>query len=192
LEDETAKLNQTAKGVILGTINYMSPEQAKAERVDVTTDIFSLGVVIYEMIAGRTPFAGNSMPETLANLINSEPPLLARFAEGVPDELQRIVSKMLRKNKTERYQAMKDALADLKSLRENLAFDERLEKSNSPSGKNATAILEATTGKMNNRTGETNDNFTRQIKRRKSLAAFASAVLLVGAIGSGYYFWSAK
>jgi serine/threonine-protein kinase len=191
-EDATVRQNETATGVILGTVNYMSPEQAKGERVDVTTDIFSLGAVIYEMIAGRTPFVGNTVSETLANLINSEPPPLARYAEGVPDELQRIVSKMLRKNKDERYQTMKDVLADLKSLRENLAFDERLEKSHSPTDKNATAILEATTDATNNRTDETNDNFIGQIKRRKSLAAFALTALLIGAIGFGYYFWSEK
>ncbi|MDQ3375189.1 MAG: serine/threonine protein kinase, partial [Acidobacteriota bacterium] len=192
LEDATVKQNETAKGVILGTVNYMSPEQAKGGRVDERTDIFSFGVVIYEMIAGRTPFAGDSMSETFANLINTEPQPLSRFAEGVPDELQRIISKTLRKNKDERYQTMKDVLTDLKSLRENLAFDERLEKSYSSSGKNATANLQTVTGKANYRTGETNYSFTRQIKQQKSLAAFVLAVLLVATIGFGYYFWSAK
>lgn len=115
LEDATTK-NQTAKGVILGTVNYMSPEQAKGERVDERTDVFSLGVVVYEMIAGRTPFAGDSISETFANLINAEPQPLSRLAANVPDELKRIVSKMLRKNKDERYQTMKDVLTDLKGL----------------------------------------------------------------------------
>ncbi len=78
-EDETVKQNETAKGVILGTVNYMSPEQAKGEKVDERTDIFSFGVVLYEMIAGRTPFAGDSMSETFANLINAEPQPLSAF-----------------------------------------------------------------------------------------------------------------
>ncbi len=117
LEDVTAQQNQTAKGTILGTVNYMSPEQAKGERVDERTDIFSLGVLIYEMMAGRTPFAGDSMSETFANLINAEPQPLSRFASNVPDELQRIVAKMIRKNKDERYQTMKDLLIDLKDLK---------------------------------------------------------------------------
>ncbi|MDQ3749356.1 MAG: protein kinase [Acidobacteriota bacterium] len=191
-EEPTIQQNQTAKGVILGTVNYMSPEQAKGEPVDAQTDIFSLGVVIYEMIAGQTPFGGDSMSETFANLINKEPQPLSRYAATAPTELQRIVSKMLRKNKDERYQTMKGLLADLKDLRETLAFDERLEKSRSPSSENATAILQATTDDVNEQTAETNDNSIQQIKRQKSLAAFVSAVLLVGAIGFGYYFLSAK
>ncbi len=73
-EESTVKQNQTAKGVILGTVNYMSPEQAKGKRVDERTDIFSFGAVVYEMMAGRTPFADDSVSEALANLINSEPP----------------------------------------------------------------------------------------------------------------------
>ncbi len=192
LEDATAKQNETAKGIILGTVNYMSPEQAKGERVDARTDIFSLGVVIYEMIAGRTPFASDSMSETFANLINSEPQPLSRFAEGVPDELQRIVSKMIRKNKDERYQTMKDVLTDLKSLRENLAFDERLEKSHPPNDGKSTAIFSATPDDVNEQTAETNGGSTRQIKKQKSLAAIALISLLVGAIGFGYYFLFAK
>ncbi|MFN2393876.1 MAG: serine/threonine protein kinase, partial [Pyrinomonadaceae bacterium] len=103
-EESTVRQNQTAKGVILGTVNYMSPEQAKGERLDERTDIFSLGVVIYEMVSRRTPFASASVSETFANLINAQPQPLSRFSSNVPAELQRIVSKMLRKNTDERYQ----------------------------------------------------------------------------------------
>ncbi len=191
-DDETVKQNETAKGVILGTVNYMSPEQAKGEQVDARTDIFSFGVTLYEMIAGRTPFAGDSMSETFANLINSEPPPLARLADGVPDELQRIVAKTLRKKKDERYQTIKDLLTDLKDLRDNLAFDEKLERSHPPSVENATAFLQAATGDVNNQTNEENNNFTAQIKRHKSLAAFVLIILLIGTIGFGYYFWSVR
>jgi serine/threonine protein kinase len=144
------------------------------------------------MNAGRTPFAGDSMSETFANLINAEPQPLSRCAEGVPDELQRIVAKMLRKNKDERYQTMKDLLADLKSLRENLAFDERLEKSSAPDIVNATKVLQATTGDANLQTAETQYSFSQQIKRHKSLAALALIAFLVGAIGFGYFFLSPR
>ena len=191
LEDSTIAQNQTAKGVILGTINYMSPEQAKGESVDERTDIFSLGVVIYEMIAGKTPFASDSMSETFANLINSEPQPLVRFAANVPDELQRITSKMLHKKMDKRYQTMKDVLTDLKDLRENLSLNEKLERAAS-SAAQATQVLQATTGDANIQTAETSHSFLRQIKRNKSLAALASAVLLVGAIALGYYFYQTK
>ena len=78
--DAETRKNQTAQGAILGTVNYMSPEQAKGEKIDERTDIFGLGVVIYEMISGRTPFHSNSMTETFANLINREPSPLSRYA----------------------------------------------------------------------------------------------------------------
>ena len=99
---------------------------------------------------------------------------------------------MLRKRKDERYQTAKDLLVDLKDLRENLAFDERLEKSHSSGGENLTAVLPATAEDLNNQTDETNDNFTGQINRRKSLAAVALIALLVAAIGLGYYLLSSK
>ncbi len=190
LEQSTIRQNQTAKGVILGTVNYMSPEQAKGEKVDERTDIFSFGVVIYEMIAGRTPFAGDSMSETFANLINAEPQPLSRFTPNVPDELRRIVSKTLKKNKDARYQTMKDVLTDLKDLRENLKSNEKLEHSHSSENGNATAFLQATTGDANKQTAETQYSLSQSIKRHKPLAAFALVGLLVGAIAFGFYFFT--
>jgi len=193
LEASTAKQNQTAKGLILGTVNYMSPEQAKGERVDERTDIFSFGVLLYELLAGRTPFAGDSVSETFANLLNAQPQPLARFAAGVPDELQRIVLKMLRKSADERYQTMKDALTDLKDLRENLTLEEKLERSQQPVRANATTILHATTGDAQAQTAATQNSFSQQIKRHKPFAAVALVALLVGAIALGYYFlWANK
>ncbi len=191
-ETETEKQNQTARGIILGTINYMSPEQAKGEKIDAQTDIFSFGTLIYEMLAGRTPFAGDSRSETFANLINAEPQPLSRLAANVPHELQKIVAKTLRKKKEERYQTMKELLTDLKNLRENLAFDKRLEKYSSEVDENATAVLQGTTGDVNNRTNETNTNFIERLRRIKSLTASVLVVLLVAAVGLSYYFWSAS
>jgi eukaryotic-like serine/threonine-protein kinase len=114
---------------VMGTVRYMSPEQARGDRVDERTDIFSLGVVMHEMLAGETPFGGDSVSERIANLLNAAPPPLSRLVAGVPNELQRIVSKTLRKEREERYQTSAALLVDLKSLRENLQFDERLERS---------------------------------------------------------------
>ncbi|MEP6922207.1 MAG: FlgO family outer membrane protein [bacterium] len=107
---------QSAAGLILGTVSYMSPEQAKGERLDERTDIFSFGVVVYEMLAGQTPFAGESMSETFANLINAEPRPLSGSAQNVPDELKRIVVKTLCKSRDGRYQTVNDVLTDLEQL----------------------------------------------------------------------------
>jgi serine/threonine protein kinase/predicted Zn-dependent protease len=188
-DESTVRQNLTAKGVILGTVNYMSPEQAKGERVDERTDTFSLGAIVYEMMTGRTPFAGDSISETFANLINAEAQPLSRFSTNVPDELQRIVSKMLRKNRDERYQTMKDVLTDLRDLRENLKLDEKLEKSRSAENANATAVLRATTGDANLQTAEAQNTLSQTIKGHKPLAAFVAVALLIGAIGLGYYFF---
>jgi len=189
LEESTLAKAQTAKGLILGTVNYMSPEQAKCEQVDERTDIFSFGVVIYEMIAGRTPFAGDSMPETFANLINAEPQPLSRFASNVPDELKRIVAKTLRKSKEERYQVMKDVLTDLKYLKENVRLEEKSERSHST--EDATAVSQAATDGVNKPTAETAHGFSQKIKQHK-LAASALVALLLAAVGLGYFFFYSR
>ena len=194
LEDETAKQNQTAKGVILGTVKYMSPEQAKGEKVERRTDIFSLGVVIYEMIAGRTPFAGNSMSETLANLINAEPQPLLRYAEGVPDELQRIVSKMLRKNKTERYQTMKDLFADLKNLQKRQEFetdDDLAAETGEPKFVTKPAQSVTADNEIHHSTSSA-EYIVTEIKNHKRGFFWILAALLIGIVGfSAYYFYQA-
>lgn len=191
LEDETAGQHHTAQGMILGTVSYMSPEQAKGERVDERSDIFSLGVMIHEMIVARTPFAGDSNSETFANLINAEPEPLSRFAPNLPDELQRIIYKMLRKDRDERYQTMKELVTDLKDLKENLTFDEKLERSASANG-HAAKVLQATTGDANKQTAGTQQGFSATIAQHRPLAAIVLVALLVGAIGLGYYFFNAR
>ncbi len=191
-EDQSTEQNETTKGLILGTVNYMSPEQAKGERVDERTDIFSLGALVYEMITGKTPFGSDSMSETFANLIKIEPQPISRFSAGVPNELQRIVSQALIKNKAERYQTMKKLLADLKDLREHLAFDELLKKSHPPNDGKATVILTATTDKAKKQTAETHDSFSQRIKNHQLLAALILFISLIGAISLSYYFLSAR
>ncbi len=184
LNESTPRQNQTAKGLILGTVNYMSPEQAKAEKIDERTDIFSLGGVIYEMIAGKTPFAGDSVSETFANLINAEPPPLSRFAAKVPDELERIVAKMLRKNKDARYQTVKGLLADLREFKENRTSEEKTTRTASPERDHATQVLQATTGgDAYLQPAETQNRFSHSIKRHKLLGASALVALLAALAG---------
>ena len=122
----------TNPGVVMGTCNCMSPEQARGQVVDARTDIFSLGVMIYEMISGQAPFTGETPSDVIAAILTSEPPPLAHSAPGVPAEMQWIVAKALRKDREERYQSSKELLADLQSLKQEREFKAKLEGS-SPS-----------------------------------------------------------
>jgi eukaryotic-like serine/threonine-protein kinase len=132
-EAPTKNLFKTDEGVVLGTVIYMSPEQARGLEVDARTDIWSLGVVLYEMVAGCLPFEGSTASEILASIINEkEPPPLARFAREVPAELERMVEKALRKDREERYQTAKDMLLDLRRLKHKREFEVELERSKPP------------------------------------------------------------
>jgi serine/threonine protein kinase len=122
----------TKPGSVLGTVNYMSPEQARGQVLDQRTDVFSLGLVLYEMAAGRPPFVAATSVDTLVSILEREPPPLEEYSPEVPTEFQRIVSKALRKDREERYQTIKDLLIDLKSLKEELSFTQKLERSRPP------------------------------------------------------------
>ena len=101
---------------LVGTVNYMSPEQLQAEEVDHRSDVFSFGVTLYEMAAQRHPFVGKSPPSTIGNILKEEPPSLAHYAPEAPAELERVVRKCLRKRSGERYQSVQDLLVDLKQV----------------------------------------------------------------------------
>lgn len=131
-EAETRPLAKTTPGTVMGTLAYMSPEQARGKEVDARTDIWSLGVVLYEMTAGRFPFAGETSSDLVAAILRTEPPTLNRYAPEVPAELERIVTKALRKDRDQRYQVMKDLELDLKSLKQRLEFESELERSAAP------------------------------------------------------------
>ena len=132
-EAATKALFKTEEGVVLGTVVYMSPEQARGEEVDARTDTWSLGVVMYEMAAGCLPFEGATKREVLASILNEkEPPPLARFTRDVPHELERIVDKALRKDRDERYQTAKDMLLDLRRLKLKLGVDAEIERTLPP------------------------------------------------------------
>jgi len=120
--------SQTNPGTVVGTPRYMSPEQTRGEKVDARTDIFSLGVMLYEMVAGRAPFAGATTSEVIAAIRRDSPPPLAECAPDAPPELTRIIGRALRKERDERYQTVKDLLFDLKNLTEERAFEARSAK----------------------------------------------------------------
>ena len=106
----------TSVGIVMGTVAYMSPEQALGREVDARTDIFSLGVVLYEMATGRVPFSGANAQETMAHLLQSMPEATARFNYDVPQELDRVIRKCLEKDPGRRYQSARDLMVDLKNL----------------------------------------------------------------------------
>jgi eukaryotic-like serine/threonine-protein kinase len=125
-EGITKALLKTTPGVLMGTAQYMSPEQARGQEVDERTDIWSLGVVLYRMVTGNRPFNGDTMSDVIASILKTDPPPLVNEAEPVPRELEQIISKALRKNREDRYQHIKDLLIDLKDCKKELDFSSRL------------------------------------------------------------------
>jgi Tol biopolymer transport system component len=114
--------------MVMGTVRYMSPEQARAVKMDTRTDIFSLGVVFYEMITGRLPFDGETNTDVLAAILTKEPPPLNRYVREVPQKLQSIIKKTLQKDKEERYQNIKELIFELEELK--LEINDSLRQTN--------------------------------------------------------------
>lgn len=110
--------HSTETGIVIGTPRYMSPEQARGEKVDERTDIFSLGIMLYEMLAGKPPFVGATPGEMIAAILRDAPPSLTTL--NVPPELERLIGQALRKDPAQRYQTAEDLLSDLNQLKEQL------------------------------------------------------------------------
>src|SRR5262245_58788613 len=128
--DATRTAQHTEDGAIVGTAAYMSPERAEAKPIDTRSDIFSFGIVLYEMVTGRRPFQGESNVATLAALLHTEPPPISQVAEGTPRELERVINSCLRKDRKRRLQHMDDVKIVLEEL-----------KSDSDSGKLTASVV---------------------------------------------------
>src|SRR6266436_4704709 len=131
-EAPTKAMVNTDAGTVMGTANYMSPEQAKGTHIDERSDLWSLGAVLYEMVTGHVPFAGETPTETISLILQKEPAPLVRYAHEVPDELERIATKALTKNREERSQTANDMLIDLRHLKSKLEVDAEIDRTVPP------------------------------------------------------------
>ena len=118
----TVSLSISQAGVVIGSAKYMSPEQARGQTVDARSDLFSLGVVLYEMIAGRAPFEGQTASDVIAEVLKGTPPGIDSLHPDVPHGIVEIINKALSKDRDTRYQSAKDMVADLQALQEEIQF----------------------------------------------------------------------
>jgi serine/threonine protein kinase/Tol biopolymer transport system component len=200
VNSEAATMVETVPGTILGTVVYMSPEQARGKEVDERTDIWSSGVLLYEMVAGVLPFEQETPSDVMAAILRSDPPPLSSILAEVPPELDRIVAKSLMKNRDERYQGVKDLLVDLRRLKKQLEFEMQLE-SFSSRGSGATYVSRASgsqvTGTDDGTVQRTNtmaaaystssaEYIVSSIKLHKSYALIGFALFSIAVIAGGY------
>jgi eukaryotic-like serine/threonine-protein kinase len=170
---------QTQPGLVMGTLSYMSPEQARGLAVDARTDIWSLGVMIYEMAAGRQPFEGETASDVMSLILQREPLPLAHFWPEVPIELERIVRKAQRKDKEERYQTVKDLLIDLRNLKRELELKAEIERSAPPTSGEAMTTGQAAAATTYPSSAE---YIVNEVKQHKRAATLIIGVIIVSAV----------
>jgi eukaryotic-like serine/threonine-protein kinase len=197
-DPETPTLLQSNPGLVMGTVQYMSPEQARGKSVDLRTDIWSLGVVLYELLAGRVPFSGETPSHVMVSLMEDDLPALASYT-NVPAELDRIVSRALRKNKRERYQTASELAHDLKELKRELQLqgrlkqsietDEHLRESGTKSNRRMAishAPASAATADIVAHPTLSPGYLVREIQRHKLALALAAAAVIVATVTIAY------
>src|SRR5947199_9491932 len=163
---ETTATLQTRLGLVLGTARYMSPEQARGQMVDARSDIWSLGVVLYEMVGGSPPFRGETPSDCIASILTTEPPPLSGVSPDVPLKLESILQKALRKNSDERYQTIKEMLADLRILKGKLESEGSLPQTKARA-----------------------ESIVSKIKRHKRGVLLTLAVAILAAVAFAYSFF---
>lgn len=180
---------RTQSGVILGTVAYISPEQARGKSVDERTDVWSLGVLLYEMLAKRKPFGGETTTDVLAAILTKDPVSPSALNPDVPIELERIVIKSLRKDREERYQTVKDLLIDLKDYKQELDFRRKLEKTAEPN-QASTAAHKLSDSRPNAIHTTSNAEYVvSEIRQHKRGAAIALLLVALSITGFGYWYY---
>jgi serine/threonine protein kinase/Tol biopolymer transport system component len=199
-EMATRALINTSPGVVMGTVSYMSPEQARGLKLDARTDIWSLGVVLYEMVTGSVPFKGETPTDVIISIAEREPQPLTRLAPDAPSALEWIVKKALAKNKDERYQTVKDLQIDLRRLKQDVEFEERGRSVAPHAGESAPVTISAgqtavesgaqarasQTETITARSTSSTEIIVSEIKRHKTGAALIIAALAIAVAGVAY------
>jgi eukaryotic-like serine/threonine-protein kinase len=200
-EAPTKTLVKTNPGMVMGTVQYMSPEQAHGDEVDTRTDIWSLGVVLYEMVTGRLPFDGETPSHVIVSILEVEPNSLTHYS-NVPAELEGFVSKALRKNKTKRYQTAGDLVIDLKDMKQK--WEARLKGTLTPdpfvgalSGgwlKDANAAPQKSSNRsaLSSVLRSSTEYLIGQFKEHRRSVLLVVAAILVGLASTLFYFVSAR
>jgi serine/threonine protein kinase/tetratricopeptide (TPR) repeat protein len=204
-EAPTKAMVNTGAGTVMGTANYMSPEQAKGTHIDERSDLWSLGAVLYEMVTGHVPFAGETPTETISLILQKEPAPLVRYANEVPDELERIAAKALTKDREARYQTAKDMLIDLRNLKRKLEVDAEIDRTvppelraavstgGAPGGlSTASGAVAATSVAGTPHAASSAEYIAGEIRRHKKGAVLIAGLLVVALIVAGVFYFSRK
>jgi len=183
-------LHKTDPGMVMGTVQYMSPEQARGEDTDPRTDIWSLGVLLYELLSGQAPFTGETASHAVVSILEAEPSPLRNHVKA-PAELERIVMKALSKNRHERYQEASELERDLKTLRLKLDETATLRRVTTNERETKTSASVMTTGEVVQSLPTASIEYiVGEIKRHKTLAIAALLLLLVSVVGLAYFLTS--
>jgi serine/threonine protein kinase/tetratricopeptide (TPR) repeat protein len=180
----TIASGRTLPGTVMGTIAYMSPEQARGLEVDGRTDIFSLGVVLYELVSGRAPFEGATISDLIVSILERDPLPLVRYWPEVPAELERIVAKALHKNREQRYQTAKGLQLELKSLAKETEIatkPEGLHPSEASRGRQTAETVSP-------RVTSSAEYIVTQLKGHRRGALIMLAILILAAASASFYF----